>query len=56
MHPELSKYVVDLISSLKDVISSGEARQIALVILNKDQHPLERFVFELGTPNKSTLR
>lgn len=53
LHPDVTNYISKVIESVKVMVASGDVSMVTMVILDKSQAPLERFVFELG---KSEVR
>ncbi|XP_062505385.1 mitotic spindle assembly checkpoint protein MAD2B-like isoform X2 [Corticium candelabrum] len=44
-HPELNSYIVDVISSVKVLLLKTQLDKVAVVLSNKDDKPVERFIF-----------
>ena len=51
LHPEVISYIANIIDSVKVMLEAKAVEMVAMVILDPSQNPLERFVFELGSPN-----
>ncbi|KAJ1145290.1 hypothetical protein NDU88_011580 [Pleurodeles waltl] len=49
-HPELNRYIQDTLHCVKPLIEKNDVEKVAVVILDKDHHPVERFVFEITQP------
>jgi hypothetical protein len=41
------KYVDDVVVSVKQLLDAGTVQQIVVLIVNDDQKPVEKFVFEV---------
>eukprot|EP00794_Sanderia_malayensis_P020016 gene20016-21977_t len=46
-HPELNKYIMDILTGLKTMLLSGKVDSVSLQIITNDEQPIERFTFEL---------
>ena len=46
-HPQVNEYILSVLQSIKPLLKSDSIRSLALVIVDKMKHPMERFVFEL---------
>ncbi|XP_046854215.1 mitotic spindle assembly checkpoint protein MAD2B-like [Xenia sp. Carnegie-2017] len=46
-HPELNQYIQNVLYSIKPCLEKGEVEKFAVAIIDKELHPLERFVFEI---------
>lgn len=53
-HPDLNQYILDVLQMVKPLLEKGEVERIAMVISNKKFQPVERFVFEIGSPEESS--
>ena len=51
IHPEVTSYIANVIDSVKVMLESKDVEMVTMVILDQSQNPLERFVFEIGSPN-----
>ena len=51
LHPEVASYIANVVDSVKVMLESKDVEMVTMVILDKSQNPLERFVFEIGSPN-----
>uniref|UniRef100_A0A8C4YVN7 Mitotic spindle assembly checkpoint protein MAD2B n=1 Tax=Gadus morhua TaxID=8049 RepID=A0A8C4YVN7_GADMO len=49
-HPELNQYIQDTLQCVKPLIEKNDAEKVAVVIMDKEHHPVERFVFEISQP------
>ncbi|XP_055515210.1 mitotic spindle assembly checkpoint protein MAD2B isoform X1 [Leucoraja erinacea] len=49
-HPELNQYIQDTLHCIKPLIEKNEVDRVVVVILDKEHHPVERFVFEISQP------
>ncbi|KAM9474951.1 mitotic spindle assembly checkpoint protein MAD2B [Clarias gariepinus] len=49
-HPELNQYIQDTLQCVKPLIEKNEAEKVVVVIMDKEHHPVERFVFEISQP------
>ncbi|KAJ3586452.1 hypothetical protein NHX12_012850 [Muraenolepis orangiensis] len=49
-HPELNQYIQDTLHCVKPLIEKNDAEKVAVVIMDKEHHPVERFVFEISQP------
>uniref|UniRef100_A0A8C1ZMY3 Mitotic spindle assembly checkpoint protein MAD2B n=1 Tax=Cyprinus carpio TaxID=7962 RepID=A0A8C1ZMY3_CYPCA len=49
-HPELNQYIQDTLHCVKPLIQKNEAEKVVMVIMDKEHHPVERFVFEISQP------
>uniref|UniRef100_A0A672K7J9 Mitotic arrest deficient 2 like 2 n=1 Tax=Sinocyclocheilus grahami TaxID=75366 RepID=A0A672K7J9_SINGR len=49
-HPELNQYIQDTLHCVKPLIEKNEAEKVVVVIMDKEHHPVERFVFEISPP------
>ncbi|CAJ0937049.1 unnamed protein product [Ranitomeya imitator] len=49
-HPELNRYIQDTLHCVKPLIEKNDVEKVVLVILDKEHHPVERFVFEIAQP------
>uniref|UniRef100_A0A7N9AT55 Mitotic spindle assembly checkpoint protein MAD2B n=1 Tax=Mastacembelus armatus TaxID=205130 RepID=A0A7N9AT55_9TELE len=49
-HPELNQYIQDTLHCVKPLIEKNEAEKVVVVIMDKEHHPVERFVFEISQP------
>ncbi|OWF46718.1 mitotic spindle assembly checkpoint protein MAD2B-like isoform X2 [Mizuhopecten yessoensis] len=48
LHPDVCKYVVNIVDSVHRLNQLNQVEKIAMVILGPDHRPLERFVIEIG--------
>ncbi|ORY04811.1 DNA-binding protein [Basidiobolus meristosporus CBS 931.73] len=48
-HPHLNSYIQDMILACRPDLEKGDVETMTLVVLNKNQVPIERFVFEINT-------
>ena len=46
-HPELNKYICDVLTGINALISAGNVERVTFQINTKEDEPIERFVFEL---------
>lgn len=51
IHPEVTSYIANVVDSVRVMLESKDVEKVAMVILDQSQNPLERFVFEIGSPN-----
>ncbi|PWA33002.1 hypothetical protein CCH79_00016855, partial [Gambusia affinis] len=49
-HPELNQYIQDTLHCVKPLIEKNDAEKVVVVIMDKEHHPVERFVFEISQP------
>lgn len=49
-HPDLNQYIQDTLHCVKPLIEKNEAEKVVVVIMDKEHHPVERFVFEISQP------
>uniref|UniRef100_A0A674EM28 Mitotic spindle assembly checkpoint protein MAD2B n=1 Tax=Salmo trutta TaxID=8032 RepID=A0A674EM28_SALTR len=49
-HPELNQYIHDTLHCVKPLIEKNDAEKVVVVIMDKEHHPVERFVFEISQP------
>ncbi|XP_064423801.1 mitotic spindle assembly checkpoint protein MAD2B isoform X1 [Latimeria chalumnae] len=49
-HPELNQYIQDTLHCIKPLIEKNDAEKVVVVIMDKEHHPVERFVFEISQP------
>ena len=56
LHPDVISYIANVIDSVKVMLESKDVEMVAMVILDESQNPLERFVFEIGSPNSNNGR
>ncbi|ETE60784.1 Mitotic spindle assembly checkpoint protein MAD2B, partial [Ophiophagus hannah] len=49
-HPELNRYIQDTLHCVKPLLEKNDVEKVVLVILDKEHHPVERFVFEIMQP------
>ncbi|XP_034027792.1 LOW QUALITY PROTEIN: mitotic spindle assembly checkpoint protein MAD2B [Thalassophryne amazonica] len=49
-HPELNRYIQDTLHCVKPLIEKNDAEKVVVVIMDKEHHPVERFVFEISQP------
>ena len=47
IHPGLSSYISDCVSSIKPILEKGEVEKVVVAILNENKSPVEKFVFEI---------
>uniref|UniRef100_A0A8C1ZMX6 Mitotic spindle assembly checkpoint protein MAD2B n=2 Tax=Cyprinus carpio TaxID=7962 RepID=A0A8C1ZMX6_CYPCA len=55
-HPELNQYIQDTLHCVKPLIQKNEAEKVVMVIMDKEHHPVERFVFEISQPPLLSIR
>uniref|UniRef100_A0A672K844 Mitotic arrest deficient 2 like 2 n=1 Tax=Sinocyclocheilus grahami TaxID=75366 RepID=A0A672K844_SINGR len=55
-HPELNQYIQDTLHCVKPLIEKNEAEKVVVVIMDKEHHPVERFVFEISPPPLLSIR
>ncbi|XP_070561215.1 mitotic spindle assembly checkpoint protein MAD2B-like [Ptychodera flava] len=55
-HPEVNQYILNVLQSIKPLVEKDEIQQVALAILDKDQKPVERFVFEIAPVKEPSLK
>ncbi|XP_069120041.1 mitotic spindle assembly checkpoint protein MAD2B-like isoform X1 [Argopecten irradians] len=48
LHPDVCKYVVNIVDSVHQLNQNNQVEKISVVILGSDLRPLERFVIEIG--------
>ncbi|XP_028401792.1 mitotic spindle assembly checkpoint protein MAD2B-like isoform X2 [Dendronephthya gigantea] len=51
-HPELNQYIQNVLKTLRPCLEKGEVEKICVVIIDKEFHPLEKFVFEIQIPSE----
>ncbi|KAJ6656781.1 hypothetical protein lerEdw1_003112 [Lerista edwardsae] len=49
-HPELNQYIQDTLHCIKPLLEKNDVEKVVVVILDKEHHPVERFVFEIMQP------
>ncbi|CAI5783056.1 Mitotic arrest deficient 2 like 2 [Podarcis lilfordi] len=49
-HPELNQYIQDTLHCIKPLLEKNDVEKVVVVILDKEHHPVERFVFEITQP------
>uniref|UniRef100_A0A3B3SW80 Mitotic spindle assembly checkpoint protein MAD2B n=1 Tax=Paramormyrops kingsleyae TaxID=1676925 RepID=A0A3B3SW80_9TELE len=49
-HPELNQYIQDTLHCVKPLIEKNDAEKVVVVIMDREHHPVERFVFEISQP------
>ncbi|KQL60795.1 mitotic spindle assembly checkpoint protein MAD2B isoform X2 [Amazona aestiva] len=49
-HPELNQYIQDTLHCVKPLLEKNDVEKVVVVILDKEHHPVERFVFEITQP------
>uniref|UniRef100_K7GI78 HORMA domain-containing protein n=1 Tax=Pelodiscus sinensis TaxID=13735 RepID=K7GI78_PELSI len=49
-HPELNQYFQDMLHCVKPLLEKNDVEKVVVVILDKEHHPMERFVFEITQP------
>uniref|UniRef100_A0A8C3IDL0 Mitotic spindle assembly checkpoint protein MAD2B n=1 Tax=Chrysemys picta bellii TaxID=8478 RepID=A0A8C3IDL0_CHRPI len=49
-HPELNRYIQDTLHCVKPLLEKNDVEKVVVVILDKEHHPVERFVFEITQP------
>ncbi|CAE1308572.1 MAD2L2 [Acanthosepion pharaonis] len=54
LHPDVIQYIAQILESIKLLLDTREVDRVSLVILDHQQNPVERFVFEIGYPSKYT--
>uniref|UniRef100_A0A8C9X6R8 Mitotic spindle assembly checkpoint protein MAD2B n=1 Tax=Sander lucioperca TaxID=283035 RepID=A0A8C9X6R8_SANLU len=55
-HPELNQYIQDTLHCVKPLIEKNDAEKVVVVIMDKEHHPVERFVFEMSQPPLLSIR
>uniref|UniRef100_I3JHG5 Mitotic spindle assembly checkpoint protein MAD2B n=2 Tax=Oreochromis TaxID=8139 RepID=I3JHG5_ORENI len=55
-HPELNQYIQDTLHCIKPLIEKNDAEKVVVVIMDKEHHPVERFVFEISQPPLLSIR
>uniref|UniRef100_A0A4W3HD42 Mitotic spindle assembly checkpoint protein MAD2B n=1 Tax=Callorhinchus milii TaxID=7868 RepID=A0A4W3HD42_CALMI len=55
-HPELNQYIQDTLHCIKPLIEKNEVDRVVVMILDKEHHPVERFVFEISQPPLLSVR
>ena len=55
-HPEVNEYIQQALQSVRPLMEQMQLDQVALVILNANNKPVERFVFEMAPAENPTLR
>uniref|UniRef100_A0A8C9RFU0 Mitotic spindle assembly checkpoint protein MAD2B n=1 Tax=Scleropages formosus TaxID=113540 RepID=A0A8C9RFU0_SCLFO len=55
-HPELNRYIQDTLHCVKPLIEKNDVEKVVVVIMDKDHHPVERFVFEISQPPLLSIR
>ncbi|KAK9768670.1 hypothetical protein K7432_000505 [Basidiobolus ranarum] len=48
-HPQLNAYIQDMVLACRPDLEKGDVETMTLVVVNKNQIPIERFVFEINT-------
>ncbi|XP_025084526.1 LOW QUALITY PROTEIN: mitotic spindle assembly checkpoint protein MAD2B-like [Pomacea canaliculata] len=48
LHPEVSKYITNVTTSVKSLLKDCGADKVSIVIVSADGRPLERFVFDIS--------
>ncbi|XP_052761262.1 mitotic spindle assembly checkpoint protein MAD2B-like [Mya arenaria] len=48
LHPDVVSYITKVTESVKVMVANGDVSMVTIVVLDPDNTPLERFVFELG--------
>ena len=46
-HPGISSYLRQLLKSIRAQLEIGKVEKVAFVVVDKEQRPIERFVFEM---------
>ncbi|XP_022090275.1 mitotic spindle assembly checkpoint protein MAD2B-like [Acanthaster planci] len=54
-HPELNKYITDVLEGMKPLMEKDEIQSLSIVIISSDHQPIERFVFEISPPASRSL-
>ncbi|XP_070175341.1 mitotic spindle assembly checkpoint protein MAD2B-like [Littorina saxatilis] len=49
LHPDVSQYVSSVSRSVRCLLVQGAVSRVDVVLTSPDTHPLERFVFDIGT-------
>ncbi|XP_070812162.1 mitotic spindle assembly checkpoint protein MAD2B [Pituophis catenifer annectens] len=49
-HPELNQYIQDTLHCIKPLLEKNDVEKVVVVILDKEHHSVERFVFEIMQP------
>uniref|UniRef100_A0A8B9CPP3 Mitotic spindle assembly checkpoint protein MAD2B n=1 Tax=Anser brachyrhynchus TaxID=132585 RepID=A0A8B9CPP3_9AVES len=55
-HPELNQYIQDTLHCVKPLLEKNDVEKVVVVILDKEHHPVERFVFEITQPPLLSIR
>uniref|UniRef100_A0A8C6LDH1 Mitotic spindle assembly checkpoint protein MAD2B n=1 Tax=Nothobranchius furzeri TaxID=105023 RepID=A0A8C6LDH1_NOTFU len=55
-HPGLNQYIQDTLHCIKPLIEKNDAEKVVVVIMDKEHHPVERFVFEISQPPVVSIR
>ncbi|XP_078471368.1 mitotic spindle assembly checkpoint protein MAD2B isoform X3 [Lampetra planeri] len=50
-HPEVNKYIEDTLHCIRPLLEQNAVEQFVVAIVNKENKPVERFVFEISPPN-----
>uniref|UniRef100_A0A8C1E588 Mitotic spindle assembly checkpoint protein MAD2B n=2 Tax=Cyprinus carpio TaxID=7962 RepID=A0A8C1E588_CYPCA len=50
LNGNLNQYIQDTLHCVKPLIEKNEAEKVVVVIMDKEHHPVERFVFEISQP------
>ncbi|XP_038078908.1 mitotic spindle assembly checkpoint protein MAD2B-like [Patiria miniata] len=54
-HPELNKYITDVLEGMKPLMTKDEIQCVSVVIIGPNHQPVERFVFEISQPASRSL-
>ncbi|XP_013407471.1 mitotic spindle assembly checkpoint protein MAD2B [Lingula anatina] len=54
-HPEVRSYIQEVVKSLRPLLQNNELEKVVLVILDGFERPVERFVFEITTPQQPNI-
>ncbi len=51
----MNEYIKNVVKSVKKVVENGKLERVAFVVLNQENVPLERFVFEIEVQKKNNV-
>ena len=54
-HPELNKYISEMVKSLEPMLCQNTVERVDLVIVTPDGITIERFVFEIAQKKEGTV-
>ncbi|KAL5013822.1 hypothetical protein ScPMuIL_008092 [Solemya velum] len=54
MHPDVSLYVTNVVEGVKEFLQNQETDRVSVVILSSRDEPIEKFVFEIGEPDRNS--